>query len=200
VHAVAIRFEQEHNLNVTARMVAIWGFNVFALRDFNDLGGGKNGKTRALDNLRAMSLVTRERQHRRTEFKRTSKSWSTEPNLFRSPRQDSRRASGCDRMCSLVCLPLFFTGRHPPNDACRILFAFATARSLRQRASFVINNLFAGASAQDAPQPPLSRSDLVPWHDSDQSQCSRMSAAGGNRHKLSMTKEQRKRLVVQERG
>ena len=107
--------------------VAIWGFNVFALRDFNDLGGGKNGKTRALDNLRAMSLATRERQHRRTARGRR-KSWFTEPNLFRSPRQDSRRAFGCDRMCSLVYLPLFFTGRHLPDDACRIVFAFATAR------------------------------------------------------------------------
>ena len=72
------------------------------------------------------------------------KSWFAEPNLFRSPRQDSRRAFGCDRMCSLDCLPLFLTGRHLPDDACRIVFAFATARSLRQRASFVINNLFAG--------------------------------------------------------
>ena len=53
--------------------VAIWGFNVFALHDFNDLGGGKNGRTRALDNLRAISLGTRKRQHRRAGFKRTSK-------------------------------------------------------------------------------------------------------------------------------
>jgi len=51
------------------------------------------------------------------------KSWFAEPNLFRSPRQDSRRAFGCDRMCSLVYLPLFFTGRHLPDDACRIVFA-----------------------------------------------------------------------------
>jgi len=47
-------------------------------------------------------------------------------------------------MCALVYLPLFFTARHLADDACRIVLALATARSLRQRASFVINNLFAG--------------------------------------------------------
>ena len=124
--------------------VAIWGFNVCALRDFNDLRGGKNGKTRALDNLRAMSLATRERQHRRTDSRGRRKSWFAEPNLFRSPRQDSRRAFGCDRKCSLVCLPLFLQAVIHPDDAGRIVFAFSTALSLRQRASFVINNLFAG--------------------------------------------------------
>ena len=127
VRAVAIRFEREHNLNVTARMLLYGGFNVFARRDFNDLGGGKNGKTRALDNLRAVSLATRKRQHRRTDSRVHRKSWFAKPK-FRSPRQDSRRAFGCDRMCSLVYLPLFLTGRHLPDDACRIVFAFATAR------------------------------------------------------------------------
>jgi hypothetical protein len=129
--------------------VAIWGFNVCALRDFNDLRGGKNGKTRALDNLRAMSLATRERQHRRTDSRGRRKSWFAEPNLFRSPRQDSRRALAAV-LSDVTASAHWFVCRYfsqaviHPDDAGRIVFAFSTALSLRQRASFVINNLFAG--------------------------------------------------------
>jgi hypothetical protein len=46
--------------------IAIWAFNVSALRDFNGLGVPKNGKNSTVDNLRVMSLATRERQHRRS--------------------------------------------------------------------------------------------------------------------------------------
>jgi len=179
--ATAIRLENEHNLNVTARMLLNGDFTFCPVCDFNELAVAKKSTRQLLRDQLHNERLGRQHSTNRIRELRKASACRAETVLTSS----STVALACGRTSTDIVVPEFrrqAADRPVSDHACRTMFEKVRARLDLQddtdTRSPPTNSSW--AAAQDDPQPPLSQSDSVQWHKAAQPNAAGMSAAGGS--------------------